>query len=296
MRRQTPIAHVLYAYLFPHPTQNDPPSFSAHLARNLVPEVRIEVATFYGDLNSVEARYPGLNYCHSPHRMRLSRFKHHKRLFDAFDKLGLTYNEIQEFCCWEGTKWARERYEKDEGTIVKDTTGDEIGPYVDRRELRAAERELRRKSITRQTEIEVIVEEADGALSSHPAEADDEEDEEMSDADDGADVEGADSETVHEPPVEAAAREEHVAELNRRRDQAITQRIISAWQDGLSLPPEIEQYLKEQQERGHDLRSTVNLRDLMNQSNARHGYALLPAPGNAPAAASAAAVGTRAAA
>jgi hypothetical protein len=54
MRRQTPISHLLYSYLFPNPTPNDPPSFSAHLARNLVPEVRIEVATFYGDLNSAE--------------------------------------------------------------------------------------------------------------------------------------------------------------------------------------------------------------------------------------------------
>jgi hypothetical protein len=50
MRRQTPIAHLLHDYLFPPHirTTNDPPSFAAHLARNLVPEVRIEVATFYG--------------------------------------------------------------------------------------------------------------------------------------------------------------------------------------------------------------------------------------------------------
>ena len=121
MRRQTPIGHLLYSHLFPHPGTNDPPSFSAHLQRNLIPEVRIEVATFYGDLNSAEARYPGLNYCYPPHRMRLGRFKHHKRLFDAFDALSLTYNEIQDFCCWEGTKWARERYEKDEGVKVTDT-------------------------------------------------------------------------------------------------------------------------------------------------------------------------------
>lgn len=66
MRRQTPIAHVLYNHLFPHPTPNDPPSFSAHLARNLVPEVRIEVATFYGDLGSVEVRTPHLHPHHSP--------------------------------------------------------------------------------------------------------------------------------------------------------------------------------------------------------------------------------------
>ena len=51
--------------------------------------------------------------------MRLGRFPHHRKLFRAFDDLGLTYGEIQDFCCWEGTKWARERYEKDEGISVR---------------------------------------------------------------------------------------------------------------------------------------------------------------------------------
>ncbi|EME82983.1 uncharacterized protein MYCFIDRAFT_121659, partial [Pseudocercospora fijiensis CIRAD86] len=214
MKRQTSIAHLLYNYLYPHPNQNDPPSFSAHLARNLVPEVRIEVATFYGDLNSAEARYPGLNYCYPPHRMRLGRFKHHKRLFDAFDNLGLTYNEIQDFCCWEGTKWARERYEKDEGVKVIDTTGDEIGPFVDRRE-RVAE-DLRRHSITRKTDISVIVEEAHTSHSRQPPIEED--DEEM------------DDQSIH---------------------QRINQHIIRAWEQGQTLPAEIEQYLKDQAERGN---------------------------------------------
>ncbi|KXL45314.1 hypothetical protein M433DRAFT_67359 [Acidomyces richmondensis BFW] len=242
MRRQTPIATLLYDALFPphSRTPNDPPSFTVHLARNLVPEVRLEVATFYGDLNSTEARYPGLNYCYPPHRMRLGRFKHHRRLFEAFDNLGLTYNEIQDFCCWEGTKWARERYEKDEGIKVVDTTGDDIGPFVDRREIRAAD-EQRRTSITRQTDISVI----------------------------------DDTETAHEPPSEANAREEHIAELNRRREQAINQRIIAAWEQGQSLPPEIEQYLKEQSERG-TLSAGLDLRSLLNSNRATSGYALLP--------------------
>ena len=249
MRRQTPIAHLLYAYLFPHPGNNDPPSFSAHLARNLVPEVRIEVNTFYGDLNSAEARYPGLNYCHPPHRMRLGRFKHHKRLFHAFDELRLTYSEIQEFCCWEGTKWARERYERDEGTKIVDTIGDEIGPYVDRRELRAAE-EGRRQSITRKTDISVIVEEADNAAR-HQRQVE-ENDADMSEGDtEEEDIEDENqTDAQQEPPQEAAAREEHVSELARRREQAINRRIIAAWEQGLSLPAEVEQYLKEQSERG----------------------------------------------
>lgn len=274
MKRQVPLAHLLYSHLYPHPFPNDPPSFSAHLARNLVPEVRIEVATFYGDLNSAEARYPGLNYCHPPHRMRLGRFKHHRRLFDAFDDLGLTYNEIQDFCCWEGTKWARERYEKDEGVKVVDTTGNEIGPFVDRRELTSGE-ETRRQSITRKTDISVVVEES--SSSRQPPIHED--DEEMNDvgSEDEQQAGDADTETEQEPPAEAAAREQHIAHLEQRRDQAITQRInqriIAAWEQGQSLPPEIEAYLKEQSER-----SDSELGRIMAQRRSSQRY---PPAGNA---------------
>lgn len=262
MRRQTPLAHQLYSYLYPHPTSNDPPTFSAHLAKNLVPEVRIEVATFYGDLNSTEARYPGLNYCHPPHRMRLGRFKHHKRLFDAFDDLGLTYHEIQEFCCWEGTKWARERYEKDEGTRVLDTTGDEIGPYVDRRELREWDEEGRR-SITRKTEISVIVEEPEGrrrhAAAMEEEEEEEDEDEDMSDdmgSEAGDDADESNGENGHQTPT---LREHQFAFSSSSRNFSITQSVFAAWQQGRSVPPDIEQYLKEASERGvlGDLQRTL---------------------------------------
>ncbi|KAH0556844.1 hypothetical protein GP486_005370 [Trichoglossum hirsutum] len=117
---------LVYNHLFPSPRPTDPTSFAAHLTRNLVPEVRIETAIFYGNLDTIEARYPGLDYSHPPHRMRLGRFQWHRRLFRAFDELGLTKDEIASLCRWEGTKWARERYEKDEGVIVRDTTGDDI--------------------------------------------------------------------------------------------------------------------------------------------------------------------------
>ncbi|KAI7259915.1 hypothetical protein KC345_g10196 [Hortaea werneckii] len=285
MRRQTPIAHLLYNYLFPRPTPNDPPSFAAHLARNLVPEVRIEVSTFYGDLNSVEARYPGLNYCYPPHRMRLGRFKHHRRLFDAFDNLGLTYNEIQDFCCWEGTKWARERYEKDEGIYVLDTTGDDIAPFIDRRDRRV-EDEHRRK-ITRQTQIEVLVEEArDGpvVLSNnnsnnnnnnsftlhprhhlHPHHHADypTPDAEMSDTDSLAsedDSDETDSDTTlpspnhhhhphhhHQiiatplPPSSSSSLRPHDTPI----PTSIPSQILTAWEQGHQLPPELEQFLKD---------------------------------------------------
>lgn len=133
MRRKQLLTVTLYQHLFPRPRSNDPPSWDAHQSRNLVPEVRIEVATFYGTLDSNEARYPGLNYTYGPHRKRLGRFQHHAKLFKAFDELGFTDNEIFAVCKWEGTMWARERYERDEGITVKDTTGDEIGPWVDTR-------------------------------------------------------------------------------------------------------------------------------------------------------------------
>lgn len=237
--------------------------------------MRIEVATFYGDLNSAEARYPGLNYCHRPHRMRLGRFKHHKRLFEAFDNLGLTYGEIQDFCCWEGTKWARERYEKDEGVKVVDTTGDEIGPYVDRRDIRAAE-DARRNSITRKTDISIVVEDAETSRNRQPTI--DEDDEDMDDVESEADDEetvDAEAETEQESPSEAAAREQHIAELARRRDHAIeqsyNQRIIAAWDQGLSLPPELEQYLKEQSESGN---GNPEISRVLARRRASHTYAL----------------------
>ncbi|KAI9776098.1 MAG: hypothetical protein M1839_000611 [Geoglossum umbratile] len=122
---------LVYNHLFPSPRPTDPTSFAIHLTRNLVPEVRIETAIFYGTLDTIEARYPGLDYSHPPHRMRLGRFQWHRRLFRAFDELDLTKDEIASLCRWEGTKWARERYEKDEGVIVRDTTGDDIPMWVE---------------------------------------------------------------------------------------------------------------------------------------------------------------------
>src|ERR1700761_9595376 len=130
MRRQHSIHQLVYSHLFPNPSPSDPPDFSGHLIRNLITEVRIETHRFYGGLETIEAKYPGLNYAYPPHRNRLSRFPHHARLFEAFDNLGLTPYEIGELCKWEGTLWARQRYERDEGVNVMDTTGSEIKPWV----------------------------------------------------------------------------------------------------------------------------------------------------------------------
>nr|POE80027.1 hypothetical protein CFP56_08093 [Quercus suber] len=276
MRRQTPIALLLHHYLFPNANPSDPPTFSAHLARNLVPEVRIEVSQFYGDLNSAEARYPGLNYAYRPHRLRLGRFKHHRRLFEAFDDLGLTYGEIQEFCCWEGTKWARERYEKDEGITVHDTTANEIGPYVDRRGMKA-EDEQRRHSITRKTSISVTVEPATQQIV-------EENDEEMSDGETETGESAArshereENSSGTETASEAAARQSHISALDTRRDHAVQRRrLLAALQQGHALSPEMEQFLKEQSERGDIDLGVGDLRALVNSIRATDRSPISPA-------------------
>jgi hypothetical protein len=138
MRRQYHTPNLVHSYLFPSPTPSDPPDFQQHLIRNLITEVRIETHRFYGGLETIEAKYPGLNYAHPPHRKRLARFPHHARLFEAFDALGLTPYEIGELCKWEGTLWARQRYERDEGVKVEDTTGSEIKPWKPRKELKTS--------------------------------------------------------------------------------------------------------------------------------------------------------------
>lgn len=117
---------LVYEYMFPKPRPSDPQNFTILLQRHLVLEVRQEVHSFYGHLETQEAKYPGLDYTHRTHRIRLSRWPWHRRLFRAFDGLRLTPNEIAGLTKWEGTKWAKERYEKEQGITILDTTEDDI--------------------------------------------------------------------------------------------------------------------------------------------------------------------------
>lgn len=126
------IAQLVYKALFPKPKPSDPSSFAAHVARNLVPEVRIETQSFYGALDCLEAQYPGLDYAFKPHRRRLSRFPWHKKLFKAFDDLNLTRDEILTLCSWEGTTSAKEKYEREVSREIRDTTLDGIAVADDR--------------------------------------------------------------------------------------------------------------------------------------------------------------------
>ncbi|KAL8952249.1 MAG: hypothetical protein Q9222_001835 [Ikaeria aurantiellina] len=121
---------LVYARLFPTPKPTDPPNFHTYISKQLVPEVRAETARFYGHIDCVEAQYPGLDYAMQAHRLRLSRFPHHRRLFQIFDELRLTNHEIQSLCKWEGTRWARERYEKDTMSKVRETTWDDVAPAI----------------------------------------------------------------------------------------------------------------------------------------------------------------------
>ncbi|PKS12704.1 hypothetical protein jhhlp_000912 [Lomentospora prolificans] len=127
-----PIDELVYEYMFPKPRQTDPPNFSAFLQRSLILEVRQEVHSFYGHLDTAEAKYPGLDYCHPIHRIRLSRWPWHRRLFRAFDGLRLTPYEISNLTKWEGTKWAKERYEREQGAPIHDTTADGFPDWVGR--------------------------------------------------------------------------------------------------------------------------------------------------------------------
>jgi len=125
-----PIDEVVFDHLFPRPKPGEPQNFQALLQRNLIPEVRQETHSFYGHLDTQEAKYPGLDYSHPTHRMRLSRWPWHRRLFRAFDSLRLTRSEIATLTKREGTKWAKEKYEKEQGVIIRDTTADGF-PDVD---------------------------------------------------------------------------------------------------------------------------------------------------------------------
>ncbi|KAI2630363.1 hypothetical protein GGS26DRAFT_107669 [Hypomontagnella submonticulosa] len=126
-----PVDQLVYECMFPKPRANDPQNFHTLLHRNLIPEVRQEVHSFYGHLDTQEAKYPGLDYTHRIHRIRLSRWPWHRRLFRAFDTLRLTHSEIANLTKWEGTKWAKERFERDSGIIIRDTAFDEIAEWVE---------------------------------------------------------------------------------------------------------------------------------------------------------------------
>lgn len=250
MHRKNPISVLVYNTLFPTPSPTDPPSFSAHLSKNLVGEVRIETANFYGSLDTIEARYPGLNYASAPHRKRLGRFPHHRRLFEAFDRLGLTEAEIQGFCRWEGTLWARERYERDEGVRVIDTTGQEIGEWVDKRALSKSTSTNPSSStqINVKTDIEVEIVQVPSTSSTSPSQQPQQHQQRDIDTPMPDNDSASSSSESSDSEEDLTASTSIGFSLNARLLQAAALRDQGA--AGISMDPEWEQYLKEAQERG----------------------------------------------
>lgn len=275
MHRKNPISVLVYNALFPSPSPTDPPSFSAHLSKNLVGEVRIETANFYGSLDTIEARYPGLNYAFAPHRKRLGRFPHHRRLFEAFDRLGLTESEIQGFCRWEGTLWARERYERDEGVKVTDTTGVEITEWIDRRRHGKPA-----NTINVKTDIEVEIEQMP-ALRQHRRHSSrhshvHDQDTQMHDQDDDASEDGSEANQSDDEDQDDTSSDHQLSSvgfsLNARLLHAAALRAQLETSDPSSasripMDPAWEQYLKEAQERGELLMADASA---MQRSMAGH--------------------------
>ncbi|KAK3329309.1 hypothetical protein B0H66DRAFT_596900 [Apodospora peruviana] len=149
-----PIDQLVYEYMFPKPRQSDPQSFHALLQRHLILEVRQEVHSFYGHLDTQEAKYPGLDYTRPIHRIRLSRWQWHRRLFRAFDNLHLTNAEIASLTKWEGTKWAKERFEREQGITIRDTTDDDFAQWIEPEDRPAARAQ---RALSQETEERSVI-------------------------------------------------------------------------------------------------------------------------------------------
>ncbi len=223
------IEDLVMAKLYPQRKEIDPNDWQTHVRRNLVQEVRDETVRFYGPTDCLEAQYPGLDYATSAHRMRLGRFPYHRRLFRAFDELRLTDNEIQRLCKWEGTRWAKETYEANNGIRVKDTTWDGI---VDARYRRTTATLFPMQPERSNAEV--------GESSDNEMEYEDE--------DDDAEVEGSDED-------EEVSEEESGDEVEQSVGVQLNERLIAATEarargEHATMDPDWEQWLKEAAERG----------------------------------------------
>ena len=165
---------LLLVRLFPHSMPTEPPTLGIHVQQNLVPEVRKETARFYGPVDCIEAQYPGLDYANPAHRLRLSAFPWHRRLFRAMDDLRLTDHEIRSICTWEGTRHAREQYERLHQMKIKDTTWDGVG--VDHRPVRVP---TATSADLRGGEVESYLSDDDEEMSDEVLSEEEEDDDEM---------------------------------------------------------------------------------------------------------------------
>ena len=191
----------------------------------------------------VEAQYPGLDYTKPSHRQRLARFTWHRRLFRVFDSLRLTDNEIYSLCKWEGTLWAREKYEKENNTKIRDTTFDGIGPYKSPKPqvVTMGPRSDRRSRAQAVVPFDrVTFQEAEHE--------DDEEDEQVVEEDEGIE-ESEDEEAEEEQESDGEGRVEYSVglQLNERLIAAAAARERG---EDVVFDADWEQWLKEAAERG----------------------------------------------
>ncbi|QKX53419.1 uncharacterized protein TRUGW13939_00498 [Talaromyces rugulosus] len=246
------IAEAVHNATFPRPKSNDPTSFEAHIKRNLVPEVRMETSMFYGSLDCIEAQYPGLDYSYGPHRMRLGRFPWHRKLFRVFDDLGLTKAEIAFLCRWEGTKSARERYEKEEGTKVRDTTADGVRPATPSPGpiARFASDEVAQPSSTRASTVkEEAIVKVNPIITDHlEEEKKDDDEEEEDEEEEEARKEKEEEEDEEEEESSDEEMESYGLQLNQRLLYATAARERGA---NVPMDEDWEQWLKEAVERGN---------------------------------------------
>lgn len=167
---------------------------------------------------------------------------------------------------WEGTLWARERFEKDEGIRVKDTTGDGITAWVDPRVVprktvprkmktgRGKIRAITTMTVTRTTpavprvavqEREVV---AEGNVADMPLDLCEESDQYNEDVDEDEEM-GDDAMDDDETTGSVGEQIESIGlNLNRRLIEAVMRRERG---ENVEMDPEFEAYLKEQIENGN---------------------------------------------
>ncbi|KAF3916047.1 hypothetical protein ABW21_db0203168 [Orbilia brochopaga] len=141
------------------------------IVQTLVNELKHEVASFYGNEGSdLEKQYPGFNYLNDKIRLRLSRWPWHRSFFKAIDYLSLSDSEIDSVVTWWGTLKERRAFEARTGTVIHDTTGDDIPTWEEVQQMNAL-RHVQENAIKdhlmaygmQQSEVEKMLREADCA-------------------------------------------------------------------------------------------------------------------------------------
>ncbi|MCJ1461380.1 hypothetical protein MMC28_011762 [Mycoblastus sanguinarius] len=232
------IEDLLMARLFPLKKDIDPRDWQTHVRRNLVPEVQAETRCFYGNqgqMTCLEAQYPGLDYAEPNHRLRLSRFVCHRRLFRAFDELRLTGPEIHKLCTWQGTRCMKENFEVTNTVKIEDSTWEDIEDCRDLKPTVTVARLLSGGGL----EVE--------AAQSTENEIDSEEE--------GEDEEMEQLEEEEEEEEDDLSEEESEDELQQSVGVELNQRLLAATEarargEDATLDADWEQWLKEAAERG----------------------------------------------